>query len=70
MGAAVLILVGSQSSGDLYDSRALYLLLMLAACTSAVGRRAASRSQPRGGTVNSLVTASPPPANPAVPGAA
>jgi O-antigen ligase len=33
-GAAVLILIGSQSSGDLYDTRALFLLMVMAACTS------------------------------------
>ncbi len=34
LGAAVLILIGSQSSGDLYDTRALFLLMVMAACTS------------------------------------
>lgn len=33
-GAVVLVLIGSQSSGDLYDSRALYLLMVMASCTS------------------------------------
>jgi O-antigen ligase len=70
VGAAMLTLIGSQSSGDLYDSRALYLLLVLASCTSAAGRRAVSSSQPRGGTVDSPAPASPPSIHPAVPGAA
>ncbi|WP_224250277.1 O-antigen ligase family protein [Hyalangium gracile] len=55
IGAAVLILIGSQSSGDLYDSRSLYLLLTLSACTSAA--RAAMPALPS------------PPAHPAVHGA-
>ena len=33
-GAVVLILIGSQSSGDLYDTRSLFLLMGIAACTS------------------------------------
>lgn len=70
MGAAMLILIGNQASGDLYDSRALYLLLMLALCTSAAGRRAVSRSQPRGAPVISAAPPRPLPAHPAVPGAA
>ena len=40
----MLMLIGSQSSGDLYDSRALYLLMVLASCT-AVGERRAPLSQ-------------------------
>ncbi|WP_224367202.1 O-antigen ligase family protein [Hyalangium versicolor] len=47
VGAAVLILIGSQSSGDLYDCRALYLLMAMAACTSAAGRRSAPASLPQ-----------------------
>ncbi|MDY7228112.1 O-antigen ligase family protein [Hyalangium rubrum] len=34
VGAVVLMLLGSQSSGDLYDTRALFLLMVMAACTS------------------------------------
>ncbi|QSQ24767.1 O-antigen ligase family protein [Pyxidicoccus parkwayensis] len=37
VGAVVLVLVGSQSSGDLYDARSLFLLMVLSACTSAAG---------------------------------
>jgi O-antigen ligase len=33
-GAVMLVLIGSQSSGDLYDSRALFLLMVMASCTS------------------------------------
>jgi O-antigen ligase len=40
-GAAVLVLVGSQSSGDLYDSRALFLLMVMSTCTSAAGEEPA-----------------------------
>lgn len=35
-GAVVLILIGSQSSGDLYDTRSLFLLMAIASCTSPV----------------------------------
>nr|WP_227027780.1 O-antigen ligase family protein [Corallococcus soli] len=41
VGAAVLVLLGSQSSGDLYDSRALFLLMVMASCTAVAGRGAA-----------------------------
>jgi hypothetical protein len=44
----VLILIGSQSSGDLYDSRSLYLLMVLSSCTAVAGRRSASAPQPHG----------------------
>jgi O-antigen ligase len=70
VGAAVLILAGIQSSGDLYDGRAMYLLLVLASCTSVVRRRSTSPSRPHGGAVNAAAPASPPPVHPAVPGAA
>ncbi|MCY1044680.1 O-antigen ligase family protein [Corallococcus sp. bb12-1] len=42
VGAAVLVLLGSQSSGDLYDSRALFLLMVMASCTAVAGRRTRS----------------------------
>jgi hypothetical protein len=32
----VLILIGSQSSGEFYDARALFMLMVMASCTSAV----------------------------------
>lgn len=35
VGAVVLVLLGSQSSGDLYDSRALFLLMVMSSCTAA-----------------------------------
>ncbi len=35
VGAVVLVLLGSQSSGDLYDSRALFLLMIMSSCTLA-----------------------------------
>ncbi|RKH16239.1 O-antigen ligase domain-containing protein, partial [Corallococcus praedator] len=41
VGAAVLVLLGSQASGDLYDSRAFFLLLVMASCTAVGGRRSA-----------------------------
>ncbi|WNG39977.1 O-antigen ligase family protein [Archangium violaceum] len=53
-GAVVLVLLGSQSSGDLYDSRALFLLMVMSSCTSA------PRTEP---------VPSPPVAYPAVHGA-
>lgn len=59
VGAAVLILIGSQSSGDLYDGRSLYLLMVLAACTSVAQQRAVPAAAP----------ATPCPAYPAVHGA-
>jgi O-antigen ligase len=37
VAGAVLVLIGSQSSGDLYDSRALYLLMVMSTCTAAAG---------------------------------
>ncbi|MFL5350078.1 MAG: O-antigen ligase family protein [Hyalangium sp.] len=57
VGAALLMLIGSQSSGDLYDSRAIYLLMVMASCTSVARQRAASEAWPR-----------LPPAFPSVPG--
>ncbi|ATB43168.1 hypothetical protein CYFUS_008648 [Cystobacter fuscus] len=33
VGAVVLVLLGSQSSGDLYDTRALFLLMVMSSCT-------------------------------------
>jgi O-antigen ligase len=45
-GAAVLILIGSQSSGDLYDTRSLFLLMAMAACTSVARLRSASSATP------------------------
>jgi O-antigen ligase len=45
VGAVVLVLVGSQSSGDLYDARSLFLLMMLSACTMAA-REAPERFEP------------------------
>jgi O-antigen ligase len=56
-GAVVLILIGSQSSGELYDSRALFLLMMLASCTSAAGLRSASGTQPHGGSAHAAAAA-------------
>jgi O-antigen ligase len=35
VGAVVLVLLGSQSSGDLYDTRALFLLMVMSSCTLA-----------------------------------
>jgi O-antigen ligase len=46
VGAAVLILLGCQFSGDLYDSRAFFLLMVLASCTSAAEWRSAPALQP------------------------
>ncbi|WP_375765475.1 O-antigen ligase family protein [Archangium gephyra] len=40
VGAVMLVLLGSQSSGDLYDSRSLFLLMVMSSCTSAVVRPA------------------------------
>ncbi|WNG58568.1 O-antigen ligase family protein [Archangium gephyra] len=37
VGAVMLVLLGSQSSGDLYDSRALFLFMVMSSCTSAAG---------------------------------
>nr|WP_211194160.1 O-antigen ligase family protein [Pyxidicoccus fallax] len=37
VGAVVLVLIGSQSSGDFYDARSLYLLMVLSTCTMAAG---------------------------------
>jgi O-antigen ligase len=37
VGAVVLVLVGSQSSGDFYDARSLFLLMMLSSCTAVAG---------------------------------
>jgi O-antigen ligase len=45
-GAVVLILIGSQSSGELYDSRALYLLMMMASCTTGVRPHGGSAQAP------------------------
>jgi O-antigen ligase len=45
VGAVVLVLVGSQSSGDLYDARSLFLLMMLSSCTTAA-REAPERFEP------------------------
>jgi len=56
-GAVVLILIGSQSSGELYDSRALYLLMMMASCTTAAGLRAASSTQPHGDSAHAAAAA-------------
>jgi O-antigen ligase len=47
VGAAVLVLMGAQSSGDLYDSRALFLLLMMASATASATRRPAASAAPR-----------------------
>ncbi|WP_164019466.1 O-antigen ligase family protein [Pyxidicoccus trucidator] len=44
VGAAVLVLIGSQSSGDFYDARSLFLLMVLSACTTVAGA-APARSQ-------------------------
>ena len=38
LGAAALVLVGSQLSGDLYDSRGLFLLMVVTAYTAPVRR--------------------------------
>ncbi|RYZ43502.1 MAG: O-antigen ligase family protein [Myxococcaceae bacterium] len=46
VGAAVLVLLGSQSSGDLYDSRALFLLMVMASCTAVAGRGSAAAAPP------------------------
>lgn len=40
VGAVALLLIGSQSSGDLYDTRALFLLMVMASCTAAAGTAA------------------------------
>ncbi len=45
VGAVVLVLVGSQSSGDLYDARSLFLLMVLSSCTTA-SSAATARSRP------------------------
>jgi O-antigen ligase len=37
VGAVVLMLIGSQSSGDLYDSRSLFLLMVMSSCTRGAG---------------------------------
>lgn len=37
VGAVVLMLIGSQSSGDLYDSRSLFLLMVMSSCTTGAG---------------------------------
>ena len=34
LGGVVMVLVGSQASGDLYDTRTLFLLMLLASCTA------------------------------------
>ncbi|HYO58399.1 O-antigen ligase family protein [Archangium sp.] len=44
VGAVVLVLLGSQSSGDLYDSRALFLLMVMSSCTSVAEAASASPS--------------------------
>lgn len=44
VGGAVLVLIGSQSSGDLYDSRALYLLMVMSTCTAAAREEAPAPS--------------------------
>jgi O-antigen ligase len=41
VGAVVLTLIGSQSSGDLYDSRGVFLLMVMSACTSVTERASA-----------------------------
>lgn len=46
VGAAVLVLLGSQSSGDLYDTRALYLLMVMATCTAVPDRSTAQAHPP------------------------
>jgi O-antigen ligase len=69
VGAAVLILIGSQSSGDLYDSRALFLLMVMASCTSVVERRAASVPAPHGGSAGTAAPAALSLTYPAVHGA-
>lgn len=46
VGGAVLVLIGSQSSGDLYDSRALYLLMVMSTCTAAAREEAPAPSLP------------------------
>ncbi|WNG50382.1 O-antigen ligase family protein [Archangium minus] len=48
VSAAVLILMGSQSSGDFYDSRALYLLMVMSSCTSVAERKPAPAALPHG----------------------
>ncbi len=69
VGAVVLILIGSQSSGDLYDGRALYLLMVLTSCTTVAGRRAVSAAGPLGLGAGATAPASPSLTYPAVPGA-
>ncbi|RKH58443.1 O-antigen ligase family protein [Corallococcus llansteffanensis] len=59
VGAAVLVFLGSQSSGDLYDTRALFLLMVMATCTAVPGRSTAQARLP----------ASPPLPQPAFTGA-
>ena len=46
VGAAVLVLLGSQSSGDLYDSRALFLLMVMASATADPARKPAQSGPP------------------------
>lgn len=46
VGAAALILLGAQSSGDLYDSRALFLLMVMASVTAVPGRKPAQSGPP------------------------
>lgn len=69
VGAVVLILIGSQSSGDLYDGRALYLLMVLTSFTSVAERRAVSASEPRSLSAGAAAPASPSLSYPAVHGA-
>ncbi|MHA7633791.1 O-antigen ligase family protein [Corallococcus sp. M7] len=46
VGAAVLVLLGAQSSGDLYDSRSLFLLMVMASATAVPGRKTAQSGPP------------------------
>ncbi|WP_223646873.1 O-antigen ligase [Corallococcus sp. EGB] len=46
VGAAVLVLLGAQSSGDLYDGRALFLLMVMASVTAVPGRKPAQSGPP------------------------
>ncbi|NOK12204.1 O-antigen ligase family protein [Corallococcus exercitus] len=46
VGAAVLVLLGAQSSGDLYDSRSLFLLMVMASVAAVPGRRPAHEGPP------------------------
>jgi O-antigen ligase len=45
-GAVVLMLLGNQSSGDLYDCRGIFLLMVMSACTASAGPRPAPDALP------------------------